>query len=105
MEKITKRDKQTVNFLRWINKYPGFWYLICTPNDKHMNMDIMKNLIKHLEEQQLYEIIFVLLMVHRNEKFMKNIFNYMLYEIVSENWNGKVKNRAEIIKDILQLLN
>jgi len=104
MEKKTERDKQTVHFLKWVRQYSGWWYLICTPNDEHMNMDIMKTLIKHLEKEQLYEIIFVLLMIHRNESFMKNIFDYMLLEIITENWNGKAKSRKEIIKDILRLL-
>lgn len=104
MEGITKRDKQTVRFLKWINQYPGWWYLICTPNDEHINMDIMKTVIEHLEKEGFYEIIFVFLMVHRNESFIKRIFEYMLIEILTENWNGKVKSGEEIIKDILQYL-
>lgn len=104
MGKITKRDKQTIHFLKWIKKYSGWWYLICTPNDEHMNMSIMKTLIKNLEKEGFYEVIFVLLMVHRNESFMQHIYEYMLLEIITANWNGKIKNREEIIKDILQLL-
>ena len=57
MKKITKRDKQTIRFLKWINKYPGWWQLICTPNDEHMNVNMMNMLIKHLAQEQLYEII------------------------------------------------
>lgn len=105
MEKITKRDKQTVDFLKWIKRYSGWWYLICTPNDEHMNMGIMKSLIKRLEKEQFYEIIFVLLMVHRNEEFMKNISNYLLLEIITENWNGNQMSKKQIIRKIIQLLN
>lgn len=105
MEKITKRDKQTVDFLKWIKRYSGWWYLICTPNDEHMNMSIMKSLIERLEKEQFYEVIFVLLMVHRNEDFMKNIFNYLLLEIITENWNGNPMSKKQIIGEIKQLLN
>lgn len=105
MKKITKRDEQTVRFLKWIKSYPGWWYLICTPNDEHMSANMMYTLIKHLAQEQLYEIIFVLLMVHRNESFMKDFHHYLLLEIITENWNGKIKSREEIIKEMLQLLN
>lgn len=102
MKKITKRDKQTIRFLKWINKYPGWWQLICTPNDEHMNINMMNMLIKHLAQKQLYEIIFVLLMVHRKEKYVKDISNSMLLDMVSENWGGKRKDRKQIIKNILK---
>lgn len=105
MKKITKRDKQTVRLLRWIQKYPGWWHLICTPNDEHMNLDLMSTIIRHLEQEELYEIIFVLIMVHRNERFMKGIFESMLLELITDNWNGKTKNRQQIIKGFLQHLN
>ena len=43
-------------------------------------------------------------MVYRNESFMKNIFDYELLEIITENRNGKIKTKEEIIEDILQHL-
>ena len=102
MKKITKRDKQTIQFLKWINKYLGWWQLICTPNDEHMNIKMMDMLIKHLAQEQLYEIIFVLLMVHRNEMYVKDALNSMLLDMVTENWGGKGKDREQMIKDILK---
>ncbi len=104
MEKITKREKQTVHFLKWINLHSGWWYLICTPNTKHMNMETMKSLIEQLEKEQFYEIIFVLLMVHRHENFVENMFNYLLLDILTENWKGNSINGKQIIKDVLHLL-
>ena len=95
MKKITKRDKQTIRFLKWINKYPGWWQLICTPNDEHMNINMMNMLIKHLAQEQLYEIIFVLLMVHRKEKYVK-IFPIPCYLIWCQRIGeekGKTGNR------------
>lgn len=102
MKKITKRDKQTIQFLKWINKYPGWWQLICTPDDEHMNIKMMDMLIRHLAQEQLYEIIFVLLMVHRNEMYVKDALNSMLLDMITENWGGKKKDRKQMIKDILK---
>jgi hypothetical protein len=85
MKKITKRDKQTIRFLKWINKYPVWWKLICTPNDEHINIQMMNTLITHLAQEHLYEIIFVLLMVHRNETYVKDISNAMLLDMIIEN--------------------
>lgn len=102
MKKITKRDKQTIQFLKWINKYPGWWQLICTPDDEHMNIKMMDMLIMHLAQEQLYEIIFVLLMVHRNEMYVKDALNSMLLDMMTENWGGKKKDRKQMIKDILK---
>ena len=102
MKKITKRDKQTIRLLKWVRRYPGWWYLICTPNEEHMNIKMMNTLIKHLAQEQLYEIIFVLLMVHRKEKYVKDVSNFMLLDMVTENWGGKGKDREQMIKDILK---
>lgn len=102
MKKITKRDKQTIRFLQWIRRYPGWWHLICTPNDEHMNIKMMNLLIRHLAQEQLYEIIFVLLMVHRKEKYVKDVSSFMLLDIVTENWGGQRKNREQMIKNILE---
>ncbi len=105
MQKTTKRNRQTVRFLKWIDRYPGWWHLICTPDDEHMNVGMMKMLIERLQREKFYEIIFVLLMVHRNESFMKNIDEQILIKIVTDNWNGKVKNGEQIIDEILTCLN
>lgn len=100
--KITKRDKQTIRFLKWIQKYPGWWHLICTPNDEHMNIRMMNMLIRNLAQEQLYEIIFVLLMVHRKERYVKDIPSFMLLDMVTETWGSKRKGREQIIKNVLK---
>lgn len=102
MKKITKRDKQTIRFLKWVKNYPGWWYLICTPNDENMNDEMMRTLVKHLAQEQLYEIIFVLLMVHRKEKYVKDISGFMLLDLVTKNWGGKGMDGERIVKDILK---
>ena len=79
IENLTKRDKHTIRFLKWIRRYSGWWYLICTPDDEHMNLDMMKMLIQRLAKEQFYEIIFVLLTVHRNA--IDSTFKYLLLDI------------------------
>lgn len=76
--------------------------MICTPDDRRLNMCIMKTLIKNLAGEELYEIIFVLLMVHRNEEFMKDFPDFMLTEMMKTNWAGKTKGREGMIRDILE---
>ena len=104
MESLTKRDKCTIRFLNWIKQYPGWWFLICTPGDEHMNLGMMKMLIERLAKEQFYELIFVLLMVHRDAKFMESIFKTMLLEMMLAGWKGEVKGKDQMIGDLTDLL-
>ena len=104
IENLTKRDRQTIRFLKWIRQYSGWWYLICTPGEEHMNMEMMKMLIERLAKEQFYEIIFVLLTVHRDADFMDNVFKYMLLEMILAGWKGEVKGKEQFIHDIIDLL-
>lgn len=104
MEKLTKRDKQTVRFLNWINRYSGWWYLICTPDEEHMDLSMMKMLIERLSKEQFYEIIFVLITVHRNAGFMDSIFKKLLLETIISDWKGEVAGKDQIIGYITDLL-
>ena len=66
--------KDTDRLLNWIKRYPGWWYLICTPGDEHMDLDMMQQLIRRLEKESFYELIFVLLMVHRDAPHYERFF-------------------------------
>lgn len=101
MKKLTKRDQQTIRFLKWTKNYSRWWYLICTPNDEHMNPEMMRMLIKHLAKEQLYEMIFVLLMVHRKEQYVKDISSLISLDLIIKNWGGKRKDREQIVKGFL----
>jgi hypothetical protein len=103
-EGLMKKDKHTIRFLEWIRRYPGWWYLICTPNNEHMNVSMMKLLIKRLAKEQFYEMIFVLLMVHRNADFMDSVFKTILLELILSGWKGEVKEKNQIIHDFIVLL-
>lgn len=89
------RARQTKRFLKWIRKHPGRWYLICAADNEQMNFPKMKSLIEQLAREQFYEMIFVLLMVHRNAPFMKNLFAYGYLDMLIAHWDD---DREEIIR-------
>lgn len=66
---------------------------------------MMKSLVERLAKEQFYEIIFVLLTVHRNQKFMDGVFKYMLLEMILAGWKGEAGGREKFIRDITDLLN
>ncbi len=103
-EGLSKRDKHTIRFLKWVRKYPGWWYLICTAKDEHMNISMMKMLIERLSKEQFYEIIFVLLTVHRDADFMDSVFKTLLLEMILSGWKGEVKEKDQLLRDIADLL-
>lgn len=95
-----KRPKQMTHFLTWIRQYSGWWYLICTPNDSHMNLQMMKLLLEKLYQEGFYELIFVLLMVHRNDPVMDHVTDYLLLDCLIDQWD---KNPSHIFKNLLDL--
>ena len=103
-ENLTKKDRNTIHFLKWIRQYPGWWYLICTPGEENMNISMMKMLIERLAKEQFYEIIFVLITVHRNAGFMNSVFKHLLLEMILAGWKGEVKGKEQFIRDMTELL-
>lgn len=101
---LSKRDRETVRFLKWVIRYRGWWELICTPGDEHMNMDMMKMLIGRLTKEGFYEMIFVLLMVHREADFMKSMFDYLIWDMLLMEWQKDEQGKEQIIKNITGLL-
>lgn len=77
-----KDKKRSRKLLKWIRKYSGYWWLICTPGDSHMNMVVARNIIKSLAKNGLYELIFVFLTVHRDQEFIKNMLSYMNLDLM-----------------------
>ena len=63
----------------------------------------MRMLIQRLVDEQLYEIIFLLLMVYRDEHYVKNLKDSLLLKMIIKNLNGE-ENKEQIIKDILRIL-
>lgn len=98
-EKKNMRNKQAVRFLKWINEYPGWWQLICTPNHELASIRNMQTIIRKLAKESFFEIILVLIMVHRNEEFVKDLCQYMLmYLTTKEMESGQTD---EIIREII----
>ena len=61
MRSSKKMKKHSIKLLEWIRKYGGYWWLVCTPGDNRMNMDIARKIITSLAKNGLYEMIFVFL--------------------------------------------
>lgn len=96
-----KRTDHTLRFLKWIRKHSGLWYLICTPGDEHMNLDMMRQLVRQLYQEGFYEIIFVLLMVHRNSSELLHLTEYLLLNSFIARWG---REKEDIIHEIQALL-
>ena len=101
---MRKRDTQTIKFLKWIHRYNGWWHLICTPNDEHMDTAMMKMLITRLEQEEFYEIIFVLLMVHRKADFMESVNDLLLNKIITAIWSGEKTTIKQILNEYKSIL-
>ena len=93
------RLQQTKKCLQWIQRYPGWWYLICTPGEEHMTITMMGTLLRKLKEEYLYELIFVLLSVHRKAPFMENFFQFALLDRLTEDW---AEDSEKIIQEFLE---
>ena len=97
----TNRTAQTLRFLEWIREHSGLWYLICTPGDEHMDMDMIRSLIGKLYQEGFYEIIFVLFMVHRDNPALSHATEYLLLDSWIARWG---QEKEEIVHEIQTLL-
>lgn len=71
--------------------------------NEHMNLDMMQLLIKKLAEEHFYEIIFVLLEVHKNEAFLKSLKEVLFKDLLISEWkNGHKDDMIEKIIDYLE---
>ena len=67
-----------------------------------MNIEMMQMLIKRLAEESFFEIIFVLLEVHKSEDFVKGVNEVLLKDLLITEWkNG---NKDYIINKLIAYL-
>ena len=92
----------TKKVLQWIRDYPGWWYLICTPGAEEMNLQMMRLLIQKLSQAHLYDLVFVLLMVHREHPSLKNLWEYWLIDRLAENWEADKQKMMEKLTNLLE---
>lgn len=101
MEAMYEEKKRARDVLNWSRANRTYWRIMCTPNDEQMTPDMMKKIIINLQENSLYELIFVMLTVHRKTPFVNDILaditNYMMYR----RWN---KENDGIINRITKFL-
>ena len=97
-----RRTAQTLHFLKWIRRHSGLWYLLCTPGDEHMNLNMMRQLIGQLYQEGFYEMIFVLLMVHRDNPALSHVSEYLLLDSFIARWSQEKENIMQEIKILLE---
>ena len=87
--KDRQRDTNTPAFFEWVQQHFGLWSLICTPGHEQMNPSSMVDLIEKLAKDNLDELIFVMLTVHRNEPFVAYFYRTMLFDLIAERWEDE----------------
>lgn len=83
---LSLRQRQALRFLRWVQRYPGWWYLICTPGAPELKLETFRLLLSRLAGEGFYEMVFVLLMVHRNHPVMANLNDFLCLDFATDAW-------------------
>lgn len=96
-----RKTDHTTRMLRWVYDHGGWWQLICTPGDERMTFTMMKLLVEKLSKAELHELIFVMLMVHRDAPLMENVREYLLLERLVKDWHA---DQEEIVEELKRLL-
>ena len=81
--------------LKWARKHREYWRMICTADDDRMTRDTMKKIIETLCKASTYELIFVMLTVHRSRPFVSDLLSDMTNYLVATRW----KNESEGLID------
>ena len=63
-----------------------------------MTISMMKMLIERLAKEGFYEMIFVLLMVHRDANSMNSVFKTMLLEMILAGWQARPRENNSLSK-------
>lgn len=82
-----KAAKRTRKMLVMMRENPTWWARVCTPGT--LNAAQMKNAVDLLAKQRFYELIFVLLTVHRGAAFMKNFALGLWLDEMLAHWDEK----------------
>jgi len=98
---VKKDGRSSSEFLQWVHDYFGLWSLTCTAEHEHSTPKNIADLIEKLSAAGLDELIFVALMVHRDEPFMVFFYRIMFFDLISERWESE---REHIIDKIIQHL-
>ena len=96
------KRKRVIKLLNWIEQYPGFWQMACDPNDEHMDIGKMRIIVQNLAQAGLYEVIIVILSVHKKKDFMQQLGNEVFLHLTKEQIKDGKEN--EMLKFILEKL-
>lgn len=97
-----KKNAKLLRLIDWIDQYPGFWQMACDPENEHMSASKMRTIIELLAQAGLYDVIVVVLAVHKNQGFIKSLNQEMLLNMAKK--QVKDDNKDKMIKFILDRL-
>lgn len=96
------KNARLLRLIDWIEQYPGFWQMACDPNHEHMSITKMRTIVGLLAQAELYEVIVVVLAVHKNQGYIESLRKEMLLNMAKK--QIKDDNRDKMIKFILDRL-
>ena len=106
MNEIPETNAQHVTrLLAWITQHGGAWASICTPKSDtdylKMDMQTMRDLIDQLSKESFGELILVMLMVHRQQPYVKALIKYLLLDLLEKNWCDNNEQITKLLADSL----
>ncbi len=101
MKEIINDMEHTRAVLKWTKAYREYWRMICTPKDERMTPDTMKRIIANLREHSLYELIFVMLTVHRDTPFVNDLLTDISNYTIYRRWNKENEGMFDRIMNYL----
>ena len=78
------QNTNLIRLIEWIERYPGYWDMACDSNDEHMNMGKMQMIVKSLAQAELYDVIMVVLTVHKNCVFVQSIEKELMLQFLKK---------------------
>lgn len=82
-------ESRSIRLLKWIREHPAYWRIVCTPGEPDMNCETAGKLTAMLAQEGFYELIFVLLSVHREAEFMQSALKRLLLELMLDREDGQ----------------
>lgn len=102
-QKNITRINETTRLIKWSHEYSGLWEIIIDKNSRYMTPEMMRRLILFLAKNELYEVIYVMLSVHKDKEYVKTAYELMFKDsIISELKKGK---EGDVINRLLNYLN
>lgn len=92
------RNKEFIRLLAWIKENSLLWNTICGHKKEDMTMKDFQYIMKMLEEERLYPIMYVFMTVYKKVSYVNNGLEEMFTEMLKRQWQS---NKGEEVIDVL----